>query len=253
MKISKKHFVIASLLVLIICQSAFSQGDTMDNDLLYIADYNISWQHIPEWTEMHHEHIVPILNELVDEGIITGWSAWQHHTGGEFNWKMIFRAPEWDDFDVFWEEYFGRISEDVSDRAMPMIDMHRDQIWELSELRMSESAGPVTYAYEAMYQVNFNDLDDWNRDWSENMVPVLEQVMEEGKLAGWAVVDHNTGARYNKIQVMFFDDWDHIDDVLGSMMGSLFEDPDRWEQVGGMVQGHNDEIWNQVTSPQNEN
>lgn len=84
-------------------------------------------------------------------------------------------------------------------------------------------------------------------------MPVLEQAMENGSLAGWVVLDHNAGARYNRNQIMLFNDWDNIDDVPGTLMESMFSDEERWQEIGAMVRGHDDNVWSQVMAPQDEN
>lgn len=253
MKSLLQHITLSILCILLFGNISLAQDESESNELLYVADYQVAWQHFPEWTEIHHEHTVPALEALVEDGTITGWSAWQHHTGSEYNWRMVIQAAEWDDFDAFWDGYFNSFSEELGQRVMPMIGAHRDQIWDLSEMNISESAGTLPYAYEALYQVNFGDMEAWNKDWKENMVPVLEKAMEEGILAGWAVLDHNAGDRFNKSQILLFNDWDHIDDVQDSMMGSLFSDPDRWQKVAGMISAHDDVIWHQVTNENDNN
>jgi hypothetical protein len=248
MKYLFQHLINSILVVLLFVNISFAQGETGQNELLYISDYNIAWQHLAEWTNLHHEHTVPVLDALVEDEIITGWSAWQHHTGSEYNWRLIFQAADWADFEVYWEEFSKRFPEDVSERGSTMVKSHRDQIWNQSDFHLSESVENPVWAYEAQYQVNFSDMEAWDKDWNEKMVPTLEDAVAEGILGGWVARDHKAGDRFNRVVVYLFEEWDNIDDLMDKVMSDLLADQDRWQILGGMISAHDDVIWHTVAS-----
>lgn len=246
MKIRMKYFVSGLTGILLLATTSFAQQDGETNIQQYVADYAIAWQDLPEWTEMHHEQTVPVLDSLVEAGTIEGWSAWEHHTGSEYNWRMIIDAREWDDFDNFWDGFFGAFSEEDFERSGNMIQAHRDLIWDTPEVEISESAESITWAYEGLYQINFSDMQAWNADWEEVVVPILEEAMANDILAGWVVNDHNTGYRFNRVQVFLFEEWDDIDDFWNMFIGGLTSNPDTWDRIGSMIQAHDDVIWHRV-------
>ncbi len=54
---------------------------------------------------------VPILNELVDEGLLSGWGQFNHAWGDEWNVNFWYVSKDQNSFGVFWAEYVKRVSE----------------------------------------------------------------------------------------------------------------------------------------------
>ena len=54
---------------------------------------------------------VPILNELVDEGMLAGWGQFNHAWGDEWNVNFWYVAQSQSAFVAFWDEYVTRVSE----------------------------------------------------------------------------------------------------------------------------------------------
>lgn len=214
--------------------------------MYYVADYKVGFDDLPEWTGDHHEHAVPLLDSLVAEGVIAGWSAWQHNTGSDYNWRYVLEAEEWADFDTFWDEYLGRFPEEALDRGAEMIRAHRDQVWNQTDARFPQSAADVPWAYEAVYQIDFSDLEAWDEYWRTTRVPHLDQMMEDGILAAYVVEGHDTGDRFNRAEVFFFESWDDIDDFWSAHLGELMADEQTWDRVAGMIRAHDDVIWERV-------
>lgn len=242
----KKHFAFLMVLIFLGTLSAGAQDDADSGGLFYIADYNIDWQSLADWNEAYWEHSVPILQTLVDEGIITGWSAWQHNSGGDYNWRMVIDAADWDNFNEFWDEYLGRLPEEAMQQTSPMIRSHRDQIWDNEMSNFPESAADAKWAYEALYQVDFTDIEEWTDDMKDKDISVWNSAMEKGLLAGWAVMGHNTGDRFNHGQVFLFQEWDQMDDFMNYSFEAIMSDEERWTKIGSMMKGHTDAIWERV-------
>jgi len=218
---------------------------------VYAAYYKINYADMAEWVAGHFEHEVPILEQLRDEGIIQNWAIWQHHTGGEYNWRFAAIADEWSKLDTFWEQYLGRMQENASehfDRAMSLVEAHYDEIWDLSEVNFPDGAAPQ-YVFDSSYQIRFSNMEEWNAVWSQLVTPVLNQAMEEGLLAGWAIEGHNTGLRHNWKVLYFFDEWDQIDDLFSRLEAAWMAEPALFENAARMVEGHDDVIWSAVAEP----
>lgn len=225
---------------------AAAQEDEPTTGMYYIADYKVGFDDLPEWTADHRQHAVPLLDSLVAEEVITGWSAWQHHTGSDYNWRLVLEADDWPAFDTFWEEYLGRFPENALQRGAEMIRAHRDQVWNQGDTRFPDGASDVPLAYEARYQIDFADMGAWQEHFNADVVPVLEDAMAEGQLQAWVVQNHDTGDRFNRVEVFFFEDWDDIDDFWSRLLGELMADEEQWDRFAGMIRAHDDVIWERV-------
>jgi len=213
-----------------------------------VASFKIAYSDVEEWIGIYHEHAVPTLQQLQEEGVITGWAVWQHSTGGEYNWSFAILAEQWDKYDQFWREYLGRLEErsaDASARWNAMIQAHEDEIWNITSQHFSDPAPEDAYLYEALFQVGYDDLDEWNRYWSESVTPILDQAMEDGLLGAWVILGHNTGGRYNWRILYFFEEWDDMDDLFELVLGQIPSDAAIWQQI----QAHDDVIWAAVPDP----
>ena len=75
---------------------------------VYEAYYKVKTGDLPEWNSYYFQYAVPVLEELRSEGVIEGWTQYQHMTGGEYNIRFAIRAFDWAAYDTFWAEYLGR-------------------------------------------------------------------------------------------------------------------------------------------------
>ena len=126
-----------------------------------------------------------------------------------------------------------------------MIQAHEDEIWNITSQHFSDPAPEDAYLYEALFQVGYDDLDEWNRYWSESVTPILDQAMEDGLLGAWVILGHNTGGRYNWRILYFFEEWDDMDDLFELVLGQIPSDAAIWQQI----QAHDDVIWAAVPDP----
>ncbi|MFN1834953.1 hypothetical protein AB2B38_006805 [Balneola sp. MJW-20] len=238
--------VLSALVVLLILfgSTGYAQDQSV-TEYAYVADFKINYGDMMDWMESHYEYTVPVLNSLQEDGIITGWSVWQHNTGSDYNWRMVFNTSGWANINNFWNTYFERMPAEAMESSMGMIEAHRDNIYVSAAYQYAEDAN-IKYAYESQFHINFSDLEAWNEVWAEKMKPVIEGQMSSGNSAGYYIGDHSTGNKYNRIQVYFFEDWDHIDDFNAALMGSMLSDPEEWKTTGSLVQSHDDIIWELV-------
>jgi len=233
---------------LVVAPSDAVAQDTDDEGLVYVAYFKVSYADLEEWIDIYHEHTLPILQQLQEEGVITNWGLQQHSTGGEYNLRFAILAEEWDKYDQFWGEYLGGLeerSEEASARWSAMIQDHNDEIWNITSQHFPDPAPEIAYLYDSLFQIGYDELDEWNRFWKETVGPILDQAMEDGILGGWVVEGHNTGGRYNWKVLYFFEEWDDMDDMFGLVLGQIPSDAALWKQI----QAHDDVIWAVVSDP----
>ena len=53
----------------------------------------------------------PVLNGLVDEGMLMGWGQFNHAWGDEWNVNFWYTAKDMSSFDAFWSEYVKSVSD----------------------------------------------------------------------------------------------------------------------------------------------
>ncbi|NIN69485.1 MAG: hypothetical protein GTO63_33335 [Anaerolineae bacterium] len=53
----------------------------------------------------------PVLDELVEEGMLVNWGILTHSWGDEWNWNVYYGVENHRAFLDFWSEYIGRLNE----------------------------------------------------------------------------------------------------------------------------------------------
>lgn len=214
---------------------------------VYLAFYRIGYADLDAWNRDYWEHSVPILQDLQEEGVIEGFNQWQHDVGSEYNVRFAVRTYDWASLGTFWDEYLSRLSEANPESDGRMIRAHRDEIWDIDEVHMSEGGeggADAPRIYASSFRYNFADSEAWNRAWSETAAPILQEAMEQGILGGWVKLSHNTGGPHNSKILYFFESWDDIDDLFGKLLGDMAEDdPEEFDRIMGLFQAHDDVIW----------
>ncbi len=224
-------------------QVAVAQEAPADSHI-YEAYYQIDRIDMDDWNRMRREESVPVLNALVEEGVISGWGYWQHDVGDEYNVRLAIRSTGWAAFDTFWSEFTDRRSDTATARAR-LIQSHRDEIWNVTDASNAPAGADMSYLYASTYQINFADMDEWNRLWLEVEGPNLSQAREDGLLAGWVILDHNTGGPHTSKVLYFFDDWDDIDDMFAQLTDTMAEDHPAESEAFTRIRGsqHRDLIY----------
>ena len=237
----------ASLILTLLLLSPAPDCVAQEAAHVYEAYYKVKTGDLPEWNSYYFQYAIPVLEALRSEGVIEGWTQWQHMTGGEYNIRFAIRAFDWAAYDTFWAEYLARTaaasSEAETERIMRMIQGHYDEVWDIGHADVAET-GESAYLYASTYQYNFADMQEWNRIWMDVVGPLITEAKAEGLVDGWVILNHNTGGTHNFKVLYMFDEWDHIDDFFERVQGSMAEaNPEDAQKFGQLVVSHDDIIW----------
>lgn len=98
------------------------------------------------------------------------------------------------------------------------------------------------FVYLAFYRISYGDLDEWNRQYWEYSVPILEDLQEEGVIEGFNQWQHDVGSEYNIRFAVRSYDWASLDTFWSEYLSRLQESNPESEG-GRMIKAHRDEIW----------
>ena len=233
----------AVLLSMSLTFSTACAQDAQDPTRLMLSFYNVLYSDIPEWQGHYNNNMVPVMEQMVEDGSLAGFGVRMHHTGGKYNLRMSLTGTDDTDF----EEVATRIATTIAEkdpegmeRTERMILSHYDEIWNLGR-RNLETPNDAAYIYENFFQVNRADLGRWNELW-EPLFPVFDGLMSQGLMKGYLVEEHNMGGEYNWKVLAFFDEWDNIDDVQVLFFENVPLDHEFWT----FPIAHRDEIWERM-------
>jgi len=234
--------VAAVLLSLTVPAPARAQDDPQ---LSYIREsvYKMNYGDMLEWNAMYLEHIAPILTAMTEAGTIQGFAAWQHDTGGEYNWRFAMRYFDFESIQTALADFNRRMGESMPAEAMEKLlsgmGAHKDEIWEVLQTNVPEGV-TTNYMYAADFYISPLNLPGWSGMFEELWKPVLDQAMADGKLVGWVTLGHVHGGPNNWKLLLLHTEWDNIDDVWNATMAGFGE---QLAPMFGMVESHYDHIW----------
>jgi hypothetical protein len=242
-----KFASLAGLLLIAAALPLQGQEQPQQPQYAYEAYYRIAGADMGAWNQSFETYAAPIMASLQEEGIIQGWSLWQHQTGGTYNSRFTIRFFDWASIGTFWDEYFRRLGETAPQEAIAettaMIRAHMDEIWTFGEIHVPAGL-EAQYFYISSYQVPFSDMAEWNGLWTAAAGPIMDAAMEEGILGGWVIFNHDTGGHHNFKVGYLFEDWDHMDDFFEKIQSELAEQhPAEWQRFGELFVSHRDDVW----------
>jgi len=240
--------------ILFLAVPPLAAQDDQTASFVYEAYYSVAGSEMEDWNRQYREYSVPVLTALVEEGLIEGFGQQRHHTGGDdYNIRFVVRTYDWASLNTFWGEYLSRLRDTTPEAEWAAsgrsVAKHRDEIWDIEEIQFGEAQGAdVSHMYAASYLVNFQDMREWNEVWGRAMKPVLAAAVQEGILAGWVKLDHNTGGPHNAKFLYFVDDWDRLDALFRKAGDAREGNADAWNRFSGLTRAHDDNIWVPVSN-----
>ena len=190
-------------------------AQSSDQPRVYEMYFKIDFPDVPTWVEFYQTHEVPVLEALVDEGILRDFDLWIHDTGGEFNVRYNIVAPNWDAIGDFVDAYYSRLDMEAMQEVVALAREHVDQIWAIGPNSFPEGwREESSLVYESAYELDPAGAEEWNAEFLEYGQPALERAVEEGHIQAWAALGHDTGGPYNAKFVYWLEEWDQTDDAL---------------------------------------
>lgn len=129
MKQTAKIFTIILFAFLFLNGKSFAQDE---NPLLIVSFNMVSMADVGKVNKMADSLSVPVLKELVDEGMLYSFGSFNHNWGDEWNVNYWYTAKDMASFEKFWDEYVKRISTRHPDAWSAMVKYfhaHKDNIY----------------------------------------------------------------------------------------------------------------------------
>src|SRR3972149_4918436 len=107
-KLSK---IFSTILVTFLFLGGNTSAQDNEQPLLVVSFQKIKMGEVQNATKTINEKFAPILNGLVDDGMLESWGLFNHTWGDEWNMNIWYVVKDMAAFDKFWEEYIKRINE----------------------------------------------------------------------------------------------------------------------------------------------
>jgi uncharacterized short protein YbdD (DUF466 family) len=129
----KRNISLLFLILLFGGVSIFAQ-DSDKPTVLVFSQNMVKMSDMGKVNQMVDSIFTPILNGLVDEGMLSGWGQLNHAWGDEWNLNFWYSAKDLDGFNKFWAEYVKRVREkhpDAFSSTVKYFQSHKDNIYSI--------------------------------------------------------------------------------------------------------------------------
>ena len=221
-------------------QAVSGNQNTMQSERINFALNNLRYSGIPGFIKLYRDAAVPIMETLVEDGMITNYGAWMHNTGGKYNIRWHLAGMAGTNFEEAWTAIISGMGEADAEALEDFnrnIMNHKDETWSLGR-RNVEAPGDAAYVYENLFKVNRADLSEWSALW-DDVLTQLDGSVSDGLMRGYIVEEHNMGGDFNWKLVVFFDSWDIIDDA----QAVFFQHLPLNQRIWHLAIAHKDELW----------
>ena len=130
MKTLTQTFAIILIAFLFLVGNSFAQDN--DQPLLVVSQNMVSMSDVGKVNKLGDSIFVPILKELVDEGLLYSFGNFNHSWGDEWNVNYWYTAKDMASFDKFWDEYVSRVNKrhpGAFGSVVKYFQAHKDNIY----------------------------------------------------------------------------------------------------------------------------
>ncbi len=145
----------------------------------------------------------PILDAMVDEGVIYNWGILTHRWGDEWNWNWYMFTKDHASFVSAWNQFVERASK-ANPGSLGQIfrhtTAHKDNTFGVRHFKsreLAEGEEPARFLMLNQSMVQQKDLGAVNALVDSVSVPILDAMVDEGLIYFWGAINHSWGDEWN--------------------------------------------------------
>ena len=194
----------------------------------------------------------PVYDQMVKDGVITGWGWLAHHTGGKWRRIQYHQAGSLDALLGAQDEMDKRFADSDEAAAKEFAKTcrsHDDYIWEREGGSSAETRGKA--GFSVYYVCDETREQRADEIFTKNFGPIMDKYVKEGKLTSWGWQSHWVGGKYRRLQTMTGADHRSLLKARGELIAEMYpEGSDVGEEFTDICGSHSDYMWNiQIETP----
>jgi hypothetical protein len=190
----------------------------------------------------------PILDKLVEDGVMNDWGWMRHHTGGEWRRIRWFSADSVQgalDAVEAMSEAMDEASDDDESEPATSCWSHEDYIWAVESSSDTEERGEASMS--VYYSCKISDESRADEIFDELFAPVLNQYVEDGKLTSWGWQSHVIGGWFRRLQTMTAPDYETLLAARQEALDTVYaEDSELGAEFAEICGPHHDYLWDNL-------
>jgi hypothetical protein len=250
------HHAIKSTLLFVglaaIAGSALAQEDEKPTLYTYATYFYCDVTGEERVDEIVKTENAPVYDQMVKEGIITGWGWLAHHTGGKWRRLQYYQAPSVAGLLDAQEEMNKRFSamDSSSDKEFgEACGSHDDYIWEVKSGMSGKGRGEA--GFSVYYQCDEMKEERADEIVAKDFAPLFDKFVADGKFTSWGWSSHDVGGKYRRLQTMTAPDHKSLLKARSELIEAMYaEGNTAGEEFTTICGSHADYMWDiQIETP----
>ncbi len=243
-----RNYLVAGLTLLLTGGIAVAQEEEESKGFTYATYLYCDTNKEGEMDKIVAEFEKPVMDKLVEDGVVGDWGWMRHHTGGQ--WRRI----RWFSADsvpaaVAGVEAFGVAMDAAAEAAdIPTTDAcphHDDYIWAVESSSDTEDRGPASMS--VYYSCKITDEARADEIYDDLFAPVLNQAIEDGKLVSWGWQSHVIGGWFRRLQTITAADYETLLTTRQEVLDAVYaEDSELGAEFAEICGPHHDYLWDNI-------
>ncbi len=124
--------IVIGLILIFAIADLHAQGQA--NSLLIVSFQKVRMGDMAASDKLFNEKMAPVLNSMVDDGMLRSWGLFNHAWGDEWNVNVWYVVDNMEAFTKFWQEYVKRLNDKAPGAFEEMrkyIMEHKDNIYSI--------------------------------------------------------------------------------------------------------------------------
>lgn len=182
------------------------------------------------------------MDGFVADGTLSTWGWLSHHTGGRWQRIFYFQSESMDGLLDGLDAMQASGDEEAGAEFSQICSAHDDYIWSLENGSQSDQRGKAGFSVYHVCDITREDRADEIVD--EHVAPILNGMVEEGKLTSWGWQSHVVGGRFRKLQTMTAADHKSLLKARGEAIGAIYdEESEAGAELIDICGPHVDYMW----------
>ena len=195
----------------------------------------------------------PVYDQLVKEGVISGWGWLTHHTGGKWRRIQYYQASSVGRLLDAQAEMDKRLEGDdytAADKDFGKIcNAHDDYIWEVESGSSADTRGDA--GFSVYYKCDQSKEERADEIFANDFSPIFDKYVAEGKLTSWGWSSHWVGGAYRRLQTMTAATHKGLLSARAELIDEMYAEENKAGLEFNEICGsHTDYLWNiQLETP----
>ncbi|MFC1606254.1 hypothetical protein ACFL33_05275 [Pseudomonadota bacterium] len=186
----------------------------------------------------------PVYDQMVKEGLISGWGWLAHHTGGKWRRIQYYQAPTVSALLDAQDEMDKRFKAAGGDDMEfgKICNAHDDYIWEVESGTTGKDRGKA--GFSVYYTCNEAKEERADEIFAKDFGPILDKYVAAGKLNSWGWSSHWVGGKFRRLQTMTGADFKSLLAARAELIDEMYsEDNKAGEEFNAICGSHSDYMW----------